>query len=82
MSLTESKAVRFFICPSINNYLCFSLKLVYMLYDYNNKCIITILFYTAGLLHGDMGQGDRDEVITSFKKQVFPILVATDVAGQ
>ena len=53
-----------------------------MLYDYNNKCIITILFYTAGLLHGDMGQGDRDEVITSFKKQVFPILVATDVAGQ
>lgn len=38
--------------------------------------------FKAGLLHGDMGQGDRDEVITSFKKQVFPILVATDVAAR
>ena len=28
-----------------------------------------------------MGQSDRDEVITSFKKKTFPILVATDVAG-
>ncbi len=35
----------------------------------------------AGLLHGDMGQGDRDDVIVGFKKKAFPILVATDVAG-
>ena len=35
----------------------------------------------AGLLHGDMAQGDRDNVITAFKKKEFPILIATDVAG-
>ena len=29
-----------------------------------------------------MGQGDRDDVITGFKKKAFPILVATDVAGK
>ncbi len=29
-----------------------------------------------------MGQGDRDDVITGFKKMAFPILVATDVAGR
>jgi ATP-dependent RNA helicase DDX42 len=38
--------------------------------------------YSAGLLHGDMGQADRDEVITNFKKKSFPILVATDVAAR
>lgn len=45
---------------------------------------ILILFYAcplAGLLHGDMAQGERDDVITAFKKKEFPILVATDVAG-
>ena len=36
----------------------------------------------VGLLHGDMSQGDRDKVITTFKKKEFPILVATDVAGE
>lgn len=36
---------------------------------------------TVGLLHGDMAQGDRDKVIGDFKKKQFPILVATDVAG-
>ena len=36
----------------------------------------------VGLLHGDMSQGDRDKVITTFKKKEFPILVATDVAGK
>ena len=36
----------------------------------------------VGLLHGDMTQGDRDTVITAFKKREFPTLVATDVAGQ
>ena len=36
----------------------------------------------VGLLHGDMSQGDRDTIITNFKKKEFPILVATDVAGE
>ena len=40
-----------------------------------------LLDLTAGLLHGDMAQGDRDKVIGDFKKKLFPILVATDVAG-
>ena len=39
------------------------------------------LHFTVGLLHGDMAQGDRDKVIGDFKKKQFPILVATDVAG-
>lgn len=34
------------------------------------------------LLHGDMNQGDRNSVITSFKKMEAPILVATDVAAR
>lgn len=42
---------------------------------------MSFAFCVAGLLHGDMGQGDRDEVIVGFKKKMFPILVATDVAG-
>lgn len=29
-----------------------------------------------------MSQGERDEVITNFKKKAFPVLVATDVAGK
>jgi ATP-dependent RNA helicase DDX42 len=36
----------------------------------------------AGLLHGDMGQGDRDNIILGFKKGNFPVLVATDVAAR
>ena len=38
--------------------------------------------FWCGLIHGDMGQSDRDDVITQFKKQSFPILVATDVAAR
>ena len=37
---------------------------------------------SVGLLHGDMTQGDRDSVISKFKKKEFPTLVATDVAGK
>ena len=37
--------------------------------------------HQLGLLHGDMTQGDRDDVITAFRRKEFPILVATDVAG-
>lgn len=33
------------------------------------------------LLHGDMDQLERNKVITSFKKKLVSILVATDVAG-
>lgn len=35
-----------------------------------------------GLLHGDISQMERNEIISSFKKKEFPILVATDVAGR
>lgn len=34
------------------------------------------------LIHGDMSQGERNQVITSFKKKEKPILVATDVASR
>lgn len=34
------------------------------------------------LLHGDMEQAERNKVITSFRKQDVPIMVATDVAGK
>lgn len=37
--------------------------------------------YELGLLHGDMSQYERNEILTSFKKQEFRVLVATDVAG-
>ncbi len=42
---------------------------------------VTVPTASVGLLHGDMGQGDRDTVISSFKRKEFPVLVATDVAG-
>ena len=35
----------------------------------------------VGLIHGDMAQFDRTQVITEFKKRDMPILIATDVAG-
>lgn len=38
--------------------------------------------FKVGLLHGDMSQQERNEVITSFKKKEIPILVATDVAAR
>lgn len=38
--------------------------------------------YEALLLHGDMSQFERNDVITSFKKKEKPILVATDVAAR
>lgn len=38
--------------------------------------------HQLGLLHGDMTQGCRDDVITAFRRKEFPILVATDVAGE
>ncbi|XP_050684923.1 ATP-dependent RNA helicase DDX42 isoform X2 [Leptidea sinapis] len=38
--------------------------------------------YDALLLHGDMDQADRNQVITSFKRQEHNILVATDVAAR
>lgn len=34
------------------------------------------------LLHGDMTQFERNEVITAFKKKAMPVLVATDVAAR
>ena len=43
-----------------------------------------ICFYllVVGLLHGDLSQGTRNEIITKFKKKEFGVLVATDVAGK
>ena len=41
-----------------------------------------MLIISAGLLHGDMSQMERNDVITAFKKKEMPILVATDVAGR
>ncbi|XP_068208927.1 ATP-dependent RNA helicase DDX42 [Palaemon carinicauda] len=38
--------------------------------------------FEALLLHGDMSQFERNEVITAFKKKDKPILVATDVAAR
>lgn len=38
--------------------------------------------FDVGLLHGDMNQLERNEIITSFKRQTIPILVATDVAAR
>ncbi|XP_076053085.1 ATP-dependent RNA helicase DDX42 isoform X1 [Oratosquilla oratoria] len=38
--------------------------------------------FEALLLHGDMSQYERNEVITAFKKKEKPILVATDVAAR
>lgn len=38
--------------------------------------------YSLGLLHGDMDQSERNKVISDFKKNNMPILVATDVAGE
>ena len=38
--------------------------------------------FAVGLIHGDMNQVERNDVITSFKNKSIPILVATDVAGK
>lgn len=38
--------------------------------------------YNCLLLHGDMDQGDRNKVITQFKRKECDILVATDVAAR
>ncbi|XP_021376341.1 ATP-dependent RNA helicase DDX42-like, partial [Mizuhopecten yessoensis] len=38
--------------------------------------------FQLGLLHGDMGQSERNEIIMSFKRKEMPILVATDVAAR
>ena len=43
---------------------------------------LTTKEYDALLLHGDMSQYERNEVITGFKRKDKPILVATDVAAR
>lgn len=37
--------------------------------------------FNVGLLHGDMFQTERNEIIHKFRKENMPVLVATDVAG-
>ncbi|KAK7010200.1 ATP-dependent RNA helicase DDX42, partial [Biomphalaria glabrata] len=38
--------------------------------------------FELGLLHGDISQAERNEIISAFKKREFSILVATDVAAR
>lgn len=38
--------------------------------------------YNADALHGDLSQGQRDEVMKKFRKKTIQILVATDVAAR
>ncbi len=38
--------------------------------------------YDAGVLHGDMSQGRRENILDKFKKRLLNILVATDVAAR
>ncbi|XP_062517876.1 ATP-dependent RNA helicase DDX42-like isoform X2 [Corticium candelabrum] len=38
--------------------------------------------FELGLLHGDMDQNSRDEIITKFRRKQLAILVATDVASR
>ena len=41
--------------------------------------VVVVLFRC---IHGDLSQHERNGIIHSFKKQEFPILVATDVAAR
>ena len=43
---------------------------------------LTYVYVLVGLMHGDMDQNGRNQVITAFKKKEMPVLIATDVAGQ
>lgn len=38
--------------------------------------------FKIGLLHGDMNQVERNEIISAFKNKAMPVLVATDVAAR
>ncbi|XP_076460295.1 ATP-dependent RNA helicase DDX42-like [Babylonia areolata] len=38
--------------------------------------------FKLGLLHGDISQMERNDIISAFKRKDFPILVATDVAAR
>ena len=39
-------------------------------------------FYLLRCIHGDIFQSERNDIISAFKKQEFPVLVATDVAAR
>lgn len=43
--------------------------------------ILLLRCVVVGLMHGDMDQNTRNQVITAFKKKEMPVLIATDVAG-
>ncbi|MFZ8934312.1 MAG: DEAD/DEAH box helicase [Bacteriovoracaceae bacterium] len=38
--------------------------------------------YKAEILHGDMGQGQRNRIMTAFKAKKVPLLICTDVAAR
>ena len=55
-----------------------------MVIPVNTKTKLNIsnrILFIVGLIHGDMAQFDRTQVITEFKKRDMPVLIATDVAG-
>ena len=56
-----------------------------MLYFFHNFQFTTMKYIYplfCRCLQGDMFQTERNEIITAFKKQEFPVLVATDVAAR
>ena len=58
------------------------LNLIHINFIFENTAYTCIFIISVGLLHGDMTQMERNEVITSFKKKEIPVMVATDVAGK
>ena len=50
------------------------------MFDNNVELFLTEPLFRC--LHGDVFQSERNEIISAFKKQEFPVLVATDVAAR
>ena len=76
MNSSNTIHVTSIIVPSV----CVITYLVVIIISYYE---ISMLFlYTVGLMHGDMSQTERNEIIHAFKKKEMPVLVATDVAGK
>lgn len=77
---------------SFRGYQCCRYITLYLADGLNAECFLqldaeqlasglTLKEFEVLLLHGDMGQSERNKVITMFKKQEVNVLVATDVAG-
>lgn len=74
-------------CPSMN--LTRYLLLCHISWHKWRRCMLRVtlrndvlfVLVLVGLLHGDMNQVERNEIISAFKNKAMPVLVATDVAG-